>query len=350
MTCMVCPNLPIRSLRVLLVFVLLPFLAACSGVSANSAQATPTAIPLPVIAQKPTYKVQRGEMTSELQFSGRITPVNKQELAFAADGRVKKIHIRRGDVVTKDQLLAELETGQDEYAFRRAQANLKIAQLKLELARLQTPPNSEINKINIAIQEQEVELAQIALDEVNVVYTGMQLIAPIDGTVISVSILEGATVEANKPVIVVADLNDLVVSANASADDLARLTIGMKVAVSSIGQNRERAEGVIRALPYPYGNGDTESTDGSVQIALNQSPQELGYKVGDMVNVSILLAQKTDALWLPVQAVREFEGRYFVILRDGEVERRVDVKVGIVDEDRIEITEGLTEGQVVVAP
>jgi RND family efflux transporter MFP subunit len=343
-------NLVICSRRVLLLFALLPFLAACSGISINSAQATPTAIPLPVIAQKPTYKVQRGEMTSELQFSGRIAPVNRQELAFAADGRVKKIYIRRGDEVTKDQLLAELETGQDEYALRRAQANLKIAQLKLELARLQPPSNSEINKINIAIQEQEVELAQIALDEVNIVYTGTQITAPIDGTVISVSILEGATVEANKPAIVVADLNDLVVSANVSPDDLARLTIGMKVAVSFIGQNGESAEGAIRSLPYPYGSGDTESTDGSVQIALNQSPQTLGYEVGDLVNVSILLARKTDALWLPVQAVREFEGRYFVIVRDGKVERRVDVKVGILDEDRMEITEGLTEGEVVVAP
>ena len=55
-------------------------------------------------------------------------------------------------------------------------------------------------------------------------------------------------------------------------------------------------------------------------------------------------------LWLPLQAVREFEGRYFVIVRDGDLERRVDVKVGIVDEDRTEITDGLTEGQVVVAP
>ena len=350
MTGMAYPNFVIRSRGALLLFALLPFLAACAGSTVSSAHATPTAIPLPVIAQKPTYKVQRGEMTSELQFSGRIAPVNRQELAFAADGRVKKIYIRRGDEVTKDQLLAELETGQDEYALRRAQANLKIAQLKLELARLQTPSNSEINKLNIAIQEQEVELAQIALDEVNVVYTGMQITAPIDGTVISVSILEGATVEANKPVIVVADLNDLIVSANASADDLARLTIGMKVAVSSIGQKGEGAEGVIRSLPYPYGSGDTESTDGSVQIALNQSPQTLGYELEDLVNVSILLAQKTDALWLPVQAVREFGGRYFVILRDGEVERRVDVKVGILDEDRMEITEGLTEGDVVVAP
>jgi multidrug efflux pump subunit AcrA (membrane-fusion protein) len=85
-------------------------------------------------------------------------------------------------------------------------------------------------------------------------------------------------------------------------------------------------------------------------VALDPDPAQLGYKVGDMVSMRVILEQKADALWLPVHAVREFEGRYFVIVRDGDVERRVDVGVGIVDEDRIEITEGLTEGQQVVAP
>ncbi|HLE91947.1 MAG TPA: efflux RND transporter periplasmic adaptor subunit [Anaerolineales bacterium] len=345
------PNFPIRSLRVLLVFMLLPlFFAACSGASADTVQATPTAIPLPVIAEKPTYQVQRGELVSELIFSGRITPVDKQELAFAADGRVAKIYVRRGDVATKDQLLAELEIGQDEYALRRAQTNLKIAQLRLELARLQNPQTSEVNRINIAIPEQEVELAQIALDEINFTYDGLRLTSPIDGTVLSVSILEGTTSEANKPVIVVANLDDLVVSATVGSEDLARLVIGMDVTVSSIGRNIPVAEGAIRALPYPYGNADTESTDGSVQVALDQAPVQLGYDVGDMVSMSIILEQKADALWLPLQVVREFEGRYFVIAEDGDVERRVDVNVGIVDDDRIEITGGLAEGQVVVAP
>ena len=345
------PNFPIRSLRVLLVFMLIPlFFAACSGASADTVQATPTAIPLPVIAEKPTYQVQRGELVSELIFSGRITPVDKQELAFAADGRVAKIYVRRGDVATKDQLLAELEIGQDEYALRRAQTNLKIAQLRLELARLQNPQTSEVNRINIAIPEQEVELAQIALDEINFTYDGLRLTSPIDGTVLSVSILEGTTSEANKPVIVVANLDDLVVSATVGSEDLARLVIGMDVTVSSIGRNIPVAEGAIRALPYPYGNADTESTDGSEQVALDQAPVQLGYDVGDMVSMSIILEQKADALWLPLQVVREFEGRYFVIAEDGDVERRVDVNVGIVDDDRIEITGGLAEGQVVVAP
>jgi multidrug efflux pump subunit AcrA (membrane-fusion protein) len=48
--------------------------------------------------------------------------------------------------------------------------------------------------------------------------------------------------------------------------------------------------------------------------------------------------------------VREFEGRYFVIVQDGESQRRVDVEVGIIEPNRIEILDGLIEGQVVVAP
>lgn len=326
------------------------FFSACSGNAANNLQATPTAIPLPVIAEKPTYQVQRGEMVSELIFTGRIAPVEKQELAFGAAGRVAKINVRRGDKVTKDQVLAELETGQDEFVLRRAQANLKIAQLRLELARLQNPQTSEANKINIAIQEQEVELAQIALDEINFTYDGLRITSPMDGTVLSVSLLEGATTDANQPIIVVANLDDLVASAIVGSDDLDRLAIGMKVTVSSIGQNIPDVEGKIRALPYPYGNADTESTDGSVQVELDQAPAQLGYEVGDMVSMHIILEQKADALWLPLQAVREFEGRYFVIVRDGGEERRVDIKVGIIEEDRIEITDGLAEGQVVVVP
>ena len=345
------PDMKLRSLRVALLFVLLgPFFAACSAALANNVQATPTAIPLPVLAQKPTYKVQRGEMTSTLIFTGRIAPVDTQELAFAAAGRVAKINVRRGDAVTEDQLLAELELGQDQYALRRAQANLKIAQLRLELARLENPPTSEVNRLQIAIQEQEVELAQIAVDEISLTYDGLRITSPIDGTVLSVSILEAATVEADQPVIVVGNLEDMVVSATLDPEDLARLVIGMDVTVSPIGKDVSIAGGTIRALPYPYGNADTESTDGSVQVALEKSPAELGYEVGDMVNVHLILEHKDEVLWLPLQAVREFEGRYFVIAREGDAERRVDVRVGIVDEDRIEIMDGLTEGQVVVAP
>jgi len=195
-----------------------------------------------------------------------------------------------------------------------------------------------------------LELAQTVLDELNAVYSNMRITAPFDGTIVSITIFDGSMVEANQMVLAVANMDDLLVSARLRADDMALLTVGMKVTVNAVKGNMPTVPGTIKSLPYPYGSVDTESSDGSVQIALDRSPLELGYNVGDMVSMSLVLEEKADALWLPSQAVREFEGRYFVIVQDGEAQRRVDVKVGIIEADRIEITDGLVEGQVVVVP
>ena len=46
--------------------------------------------------------------------------------------------------------------------------------------------------------------------------------------------------------------------------------------------------------------------------------------------------------------MRSFEGRRFVVVREGDRERRVTVKTGIETEDKIEILEGLKEGDVIV--
>jgi len=53
-------------------------------------------------------------------------------------------------------------------------------------------------------------------------------------------------------------------------------------------------------------------------------------------------------LWLPPDAIRAFEGRRFVVVREGERERRVTIKTGIETDDKIEIVDGLKEGDVVV--
>jgi multidrug efflux pump subunit AcrA (membrane-fusion protein) len=66
------------------------------------------------------------------------------------------------------------------------------------------------------------------------------------------------------------------------------------------------------------------------------------------MRVTALLERKSDVLWLPPQAIRTFEGRRFVVVQDGAAQRRVDVKIGIEGADRLEIGEGLSEGQTVI--
>ena len=57
-----------------------------------------------------------------------------------------------------------------------------------------------------------------------------------------------------------------------------------------------------------------------------------------------------DVIWLPPQAIRNFNGRLFTVVQDGDVQRRVDVRIGVEAEDRVEILEGVEEGQTVVGP
>jgi multidrug efflux pump subunit AcrA (membrane-fusion protein) len=71
---------------------------------------------------------------------------------------------------------------------------------------------------------------------------------------------------------------------------------------------------------------------------------------GDLVRVTVVLERKDDALWLPPAAIRTFEGRRFVIVQEGAGQRQVDVTVGIESEDRVEIVDGLEEGQVAIGP
>jgi hypothetical protein len=88
--------------------------------------------------------------------------------------------------------------------------------------------------------------------------------------------------------------------------------------------------------------------DKSTRIAINASPAEEGFELGDLVRVTVELERKADVLWLPPQALRIFDGRRFALLQDGDVQRRVDVTVGIETPERVEIEAGLEEGQTVV--
>jgi multidrug efflux pump subunit AcrA (membrane-fusion protein) len=122
-----------------------------------------------------------------------------------------------------------------------------------------------------------------------------------------------------------------------------------------VSRPSESIEGHIRRLPYPYGGGGrssgAENEDTSTRVALAVAADEAGLELGDLVRVNVVLERKADVLWLPPQAIRTFEGREFVVVQEeGEAQRRVDVKVGIESEDRVEIEEGLTEGQVVIGP
>jgi hypothetical protein len=134
---------------------------------------------------------------------------------------------------------------------------------------------------------------------------------------------------------------------------MSRLEEGMPVSAELFGTPGEEVSGFIRRLPYPYGGGgntEVEDQDPSVRIQLDRAIAELGWDLGDMIKIGVILQKKDSVLWLPPQAIRSFEGRKFVVVQEGALQQRVDVKTGIISTEKVEIIDGLKEGQIVVSP
>ena len=350
-------------------FVLLTVLAlwlnACGGQVAS--EVTPTPFPTPV---RPTFTVQRGDITVETRLSGRVMPLASETISFPINGQVREVYVNVNDIVTEGQLLGELAEAQELRAqadetrrtIRRAEIDLEIAQLTLDQYRSQGRSENEIK-----IQELQVELAQMNLDEVlqslgidpnspvldelDAQVAQAQAFAPADGTIIS-AVDVGRNVTPSTPAFVLGDPDQLEVVANLDASkgdaEVKEMFEGMPVTVSLDANGDKTLTGTIRQLPSPYGTGDSD--DRTIHVVLDSPPSASTYQTGDNVTVTVLLASREDVPWLPPDAIRSASGRTFVIVNSESGPQRIDIEIGLQTRDRVEIISGLEEGQVVVGP
>jgi multidrug efflux pump subunit AcrA (membrane-fusion protein) len=108
---------------------------------------------------------------------------------------------------------------------------------------------------------------------------------------------------------------------------------------------------IIRQMPAPYGSGGSgtvQERDRTTRFKLLDLKGQQVEPGVTIVKIKIVLEHKDTVLWLPPDAIRAFEGRRFVVVREGERERRVTVKTGIETDDKVEILDGLKAGDVVV--
>jgi RND family efflux transporter MFP subunit len=220
-------------------------------------------------------------------------------------------------------------------AARRA---VQRAELAIEEAGQGADP--ELDK-RVASAELDVERIQSQLD-------AGRILAPFDGKIAAIDIRPGDAVQAYKGVISVMNESQLdVVVDYIGTEDATKIGVGQEVEMNFARYKGRTVKGMVERLPSKLtSSGSTVNADTSFHLSYEDKSLELD--VGDLVQVLLTLQRKDDALWLPPQAVRAFEGRRFVVIKDGERQRRQDVKVGIISTDRIEIVEGLKEGDVII--
>lgn len=377
-------------------------LAAC--LSPVRTLPTPTPWPTPTVATKTTYTVQRGTLIDQIQFSAEVAPLVWEPLSFRTQGALGAIYKLEGDAVVAGDLLAELEMPelleaieqaqvaleqaqdaqgsserQHNFALERAELELRKAELRLEAVRKGNDPTA------ISLQEIEVQLAQLTLEEIksNLDPTlertvakaelevaaiqrqieDRRLRAPFAGTVIALGIdVDGirsvgprpqphTSIPAYTPLLVVAQADPLIIVASKDSARITELQIGQPVTVTHYLARDKPFAGEVSALPsLSTSTTPKPGFQDWLQIAIRKDHPPL--KIGDFVQVNVLIAVHADTLTLPTAAVRRFAGRAFVITQEagdsGARERRIDVTTGLEADGQVEILQGLTEGVVVI--
>ena len=327
-------------------------------------------------------------------------PLVWEPLSFRTQGALGALHKLEGDTVAEGDLLAELEMpdlvealqqaqvvleqAQDNqlenqrrqsFALQRAELELRKAEILLETVRRGGDPNAiQIQEISVemaqlAVEEQKADVdptlertitqAQLDVDALQRQIEDRRLRAPFDGGVIAIGMdVQGirstgsrpqphTPIAAYTPLLVVAQLDPLIVIASKDTPRLAELQVGQPVTITHYLARDEPFGGEVSALPVlSSGAAKQPGFQDSLQIDIADEHPPL--KVGDFVQIRVLLAVHADTLVLPDSAVRRFAGRTFVIVQDGAGEKRIDIKTGLETGGQVEVLEGIQEGDVVI--
>src|SRR5690606_3314294 len=185
--------------------------------------------------------VKAGDQLASIDASTAAARVESQQASLAAakislETQYENLEKAKRDHERQQNLLAEDATTKEQAA--NAETAWKNAQRQIEQSKAQ-------------IQQQE---ANMRIDANNLRFTN--IVAPIDGTVMSIAVKEGQTINASQSapnVMRLADLNTMTVRADVSEADVSRLTEGMPAYFTTLGAgSNKRWHGTLKRIePTP---------------------------------------------------------------------------------------------------
>jgi len=117
------------------------------------------------VRQRPMVPVTRGQLIEAIRTTARVEALDRTELAFKADGRVKTMNVAQGDEVKQGDILAELETGRLESDIESSQEALQNAELRLDAARTRARDERAAAQRAVANAELALENQRKAFDQ-----------------------------------------------------------------------------------------------------------------------------------------------------------------------------------------
>lgn len=342
----------------------------------------PVPVPSPAPARLQTVPVQRGDIEQSVFASGKLQLHKYSDVVAQVSGQVKDVLVMVGDEVKSGKMVVEimptlpparLESNRAQLAKLRAELSDQRAQL--DFAELQFKRQTQLKAEN-ATREESFESSRMSMhsaaarveainaqirqiestlkdDEETRKHT--QVLAPISGTVVSVSARTGQIVNASQstaPLVRIADLSRLTVQARVAEIDVPRLRKGMTAYFTTPGYPGKRWSGKLRqVVPVPADSSGEQGKQTFYNVLFEvDNPQEQ-LMSGMSAQVRFVLAQVRDAVMLPVTLLGkpEADGSYDVkVLGTNHQVSLRKVRIGIRDEKMAQVLSGLEQGEQVV--
>jgi HlyD family secretion protein len=210
--------------------------------------------------------------------------------------------------------------------------------------------------------QREREQAQAQLDQVKLKFDRRELKSPVEGVVLARPIQNEQFQSAGTTLLEIGDLAEMEIEADILSQDVVRVKEKDPVEISGPAIGARPVKGSVRRV-FPGGFTKVSSLGveqqrvrviiGFAKGVLDELRRERGLGVGYRVNVRINTQEKPSALVIPRSALfRSPDGkawRVFAVSR-GRAELR-DVAVGLMNDEKVEITDGLTANdKVILAP
>lgn len=311
-------------------------------------------------------KVQKGPIRQLVTSTGIVTTQVGATVKVGArvSGRVDKLLVAVGQQVKAGQVVAVIEHEDLQARLDQAEAELNEFRVLLKQAQLDLKRRDQLVKDELVSREEvdqarrEVQVltarraaaqARLATAKINLEYATLK--APISGVVAEVSTQEGETVAASMSAptfITIVDLGRLQVDDFVDETDVGLVKTGQFAWFIVDAYPGRRFKGKVQAI-HPSAKIIDNVVYYTVIIQIDDAYQGL-LKPEMTANVSIVVNQRPNALWVPSEAVRRKGGQEIVYLVDQDDVRPQKVVSGWSEQNRTEIKKGLKEGQVVIAP
>lgn len=354
-------------------------------------------------------KVTRGDIAKSVVATGPIQPITKVELKSKASGLVEKLYVDINQMVTKGQVLAQLDQQEilAQVAAQRAQlaaaeANVStyaanIAQDKVNAAAPDLPMYKETYQRNLQMlkdgivsqqtldnaerdylgqktkrdssiaqigvdeaklkqAEAQVQQNKASLDQLNQQLSYTTLVAPIDGMVLSRDVEVGDAVSSilvlgstATLVMTIGDIHQVYVDGKVDEADIGNVYLGQPARIHVESFPNKTFYGKVTKIS-PLGVEKDNVTTFEVRVSIDNPGGEL--KALMTANAEIIVTEHHNALSVPEQAMSwDNDKNAFVFVPDPKSkdgQKKVPVVAGISNGSRTEILSGLKEGDPMV--